>query len=94
VCRNDLLALPRLWFGCYEHFRPSRTTVHVHSSYSAQWFSRISPTSDYNTSVSNEMNLLANAIVSIRVGVEDYEKGIHGRLPASVRSIHAGILFL
>jgi ribosomal protein L37E len=40
------------------------------------------------------MNLLTNAIESIRVGVEDYEDGSHGRLLAAVRSIHAGILLL
>ena len=35
-----------------------------------------------------------HAIESIRVGVEDYEHSSHGRLLASVRSIHAGILLL
>ena len=40
------------------------------------------------------MDLLTNAIESIRVGVEDYEEGSHGRLLAAVRSIHAGILLL
>jgi hypothetical protein len=40
------------------------------------------------------MDLLANAIESIRAGVEDYEDGSHGRLLAAVRSIHAGILLL
>ncbi|HYN15719.1 MAG TPA: hypothetical protein VES66_08035 [Terriglobales bacterium] len=40
------------------------------------------------------MDLLTNAIESIRVGVEDYQQGSHGRLLAAVRSIHAGILLL
>jgi len=40
------------------------------------------------------MDLLTNAIESIRVGVEDYEKGSHGRLLAAVRGLHAGILLL
>lgn len=40
------------------------------------------------------MDLLANAIESIRVGVADYGEGSHGRLLAAVRSIHAGILLL
>lgn len=40
------------------------------------------------------MDLLTNAIESIRVGVEDYEEGSHGRLLAAVRGIHAGILLL
>jgi hypothetical protein len=40
------------------------------------------------------MDLLTNAIESIRAGVEDYEQGSHGRLLAAVRSIHAGILLL
>lgn len=40
------------------------------------------------------MDLLTNAIESIRVGVEDYQQGDHGRLLAAVRSIHAGILLL
>ena len=38
------------------------------------------------------MDLLTNAIESLRVGVEDYQQGDHGRLLAAVRSIHAGIL--
>lgn len=38
--------------------------------------------------------LLANAVESIKAGVEDYEQGDHGRLLASVRGIHAGILLL
>ncbi len=42
----------------------------------------------------SRMDLLTNAIESIRTGVEDYEEGSHGRLLASVRSIHAGILLL
>jgi hypothetical protein len=40
------------------------------------------------------MNLLANAIESIKAGVEDYEDGSHGRLLSAVRNIHAGILLL
>jgi hypothetical protein len=40
------------------------------------------------------MDLLTNAIESIRAGVEDYEESSHGRLLAAVRSIHAGILLL
>ncbi len=40
------------------------------------------------------MDLLTNAIESMRAGVEDYEQGSHGRLLAAVRSIHAGILLL
>ena len=40
------------------------------------------------------MNLLINAIESIKVGVEDYQEGSHARLLASVRSIHAGVLLL
>jgi hypothetical protein len=40
------------------------------------------------------MDLLSNAIESIRAGVEDYEQGSHGRLLAAVRNIHAGILLL
>jgi len=40
------------------------------------------------------MDLLTNAIESIRVGIEDYERGSHDRLLAAVRSIHAGILLL
>ena len=40
------------------------------------------------------MDLLGNAIESIRLGVEDYETGSHPRLMAAVRNIHAGILLL
>ncbi len=40
------------------------------------------------------MDLLTNAIESIRTGVEDYEQGSHGRLLAAVRGIPAGILLL
>lgn len=40
------------------------------------------------------MDLLTNAIESIRAGVEDYQEGSSARLLASVRSIHAGILLL
>ena len=40
------------------------------------------------------MDLLANAIESVRAGVEDYTEGSHGRLLAAVRNIHAGILLL
>ena len=38
--------------------------------------------------------LLENAVESIKVGVENYQQGDHGRLLASVRDIHAGILLL
>jgi hypothetical protein len=48
---------------------------------------------DYKVGASN-MDLLTNAIESIRAGVEDYQDGSHGRLLAAVRSIHAGILLL
>jgi hypothetical protein len=40
------------------------------------------------------MDLLGNAIESIRTGVVDYANGEHSRLLASVRSIHSGILLL
>jgi|SRR5665213_160586 len=40
------------------------------------------------------MDLLQNAMESIKAGVEDYEQGDHGRLLAAVRGIHAGILLL
>jgi hypothetical protein len=40
------------------------------------------------------LDLLQNALESIRVGVEDYERGDHERLLSAVRSIHAGILLL
>jgi len=40
------------------------------------------------------MDLLTNAIESVRAGVEDYERGSHSRLLAAVRGIHAGILLL
>jgi hypothetical protein len=40
------------------------------------------------------MDLLENAVESIKAGVEDYEQGGHGRLLAAVRGIHAGILLL
>lgn len=40
------------------------------------------------------MDLLTNAIESIRAGVQDFEEGSHGRLLAAVRSIHAGVLLL
>lgn len=40
------------------------------------------------------MDLLTNAVESIRVGVEDYQQDNQGRLLAAVRSIHAGILLL
>jgi len=40
------------------------------------------------------MDLLTNAIESIRTGAEDFEEGSHGRLLAAVRSIHAGVLLL
>jgi hypothetical protein len=40
------------------------------------------------------VDLLENAVESIKAGVEDYEQGDHGRLLAAVRGIHAGILLL
>jgi 3-methyladenine DNA glycosylase Tag len=40
------------------------------------------------------MSLLNNAVDSIKVGVEDFEKGSRERLTSSVRNIHAGILLL
>ena len=40
------------------------------------------------------MDLLGNAIESIRLGVEDYQAGSHPRLMAAVRNIHAGILLM
>lgn len=40
------------------------------------------------------MDLLTNAIESIRVGVEDYETGTQPRLLSAARNIHAGILLL
>ncbi len=40
------------------------------------------------------MDLLTNAIESIRIGVEDYQKATRPRLLSSVRNIHAGILLL
>ena len=38
--------------------------------------------------------LLANAIDSIRIGVEDYEKGEPARALSAVRNLHAGLLLL
>jgi hypothetical protein len=40
------------------------------------------------------MDLLTNAIESIRLGVEDYIANTHARLLSAVRNIHAGILLL
>jgi hypothetical protein len=40
------------------------------------------------------MDLLTNAIESLRAGVEDYGRTSHARLLSAVRSIHAGILLL
>ena len=40
------------------------------------------------------MDLLTNAIESIQVGIEDYQKATRPRLLSSVRNIHAGILLL
>lgn len=40
------------------------------------------------------MNLLNNAIDSIRLGVEDYRTGGRARYLAAVRNLHAGILLL
>jgi len=40
------------------------------------------------------MDLLTNAIESIRLGVQDYKEGSHGRLLTGVRNIHAGILLM
>lgn len=44
--------------------------------------------------MSLQMDLLTNAIESIRMGVEDYKQGSHGRLLTGVRNIHAGILLM
>ena len=45
--------------------------------------------SRYNCSVGRNFNmdLLENAVESIKAGVEDYEQGDHGRLLAAVRGI-------
>lgn len=40
------------------------------------------------------MDLLGNAIESIRLGVEDFQAGTHPRLMSAVRNIHAGVLLL
>jgi len=40
------------------------------------------------------VDLLTNAIESIRLGVEDYQAGSHARLLSALRNIHAGILLL
>ncbi|MCO4101679.1 MAG: hypothetical protein HEQ38_20260 [Gemmatimonas sp.] len=40
------------------------------------------------------MDLLANAVDAIQVGVEDYHVGTRPRVLAAVRNIHAGILLL
>ncbi|HMF63086.1 MAG TPA: hypothetical protein VK608_03280 [Edaphobacter sp.] len=40
------------------------------------------------------MDLLENAIQSIRVGVEDYLADSNARLLSAARNIHAGILLL
>src|SRR5262245_27857245 len=40
------------------------------------------------------MDLLENAVESIRLGVEDFQSGTHARLISAVRNIHAGILLL
>jgi hypothetical protein len=40
------------------------------------------------------MNLLANAIESIQVGVEDYQAATRPRLLSAVRNIHAGVVLL
>jgi ribosomal protein L37E len=40
------------------------------------------------------MDLLTNALDSIRLGVEDYEAGTPARLLSAMRNIHAGILLL
>jgi hypothetical protein len=40
------------------------------------------------------MDLLTNAVQSIRAGVQDYQEGSHARLLTAVRSIHAGIILL
>jgi hypothetical protein len=42
----------------------------------------------------SRMDLLTNAVESLRAGVEDYAEGSHGRMLSAVRSIHAGILLL
>lgn len=38
--------------------------------------------------------LIANAVESIAVGLEDYQSGGKGRLRSTVRNLHAGILLL
>ena len=40
------------------------------------------------------MDLLTNAVQSIRLGVEDYCSGERPRLLSAVRNIHSGILLL
>lgn len=40
------------------------------------------------------MDLLSNAIESIRLGVEDFQAGSQPRLMSAVRNIHAGVLLL
>lgn len=40
------------------------------------------------------MDLLTNAIESLRLGIEDYKEGSHGRLLTAIRNIHAGVLLL
>ncbi|HEY1254262.1 MAG TPA: hypothetical protein VGF01_05750 [Terracidiphilus sp.] len=40
------------------------------------------------------MDLLTNALDSIRLGIEDYQANTPSRLLSSVRNIHAGILLL
>ena len=40
------------------------------------------------------MDLLTNAILSIRLGVEDYQTGSSDRMLSSVRNLHAGVLLL
>lgn len=40
------------------------------------------------------MDLLTNAVESIRVGIEDYKAASRGRLLSAVRNIHAGVLLL
>ncbi len=40
------------------------------------------------------MDLLENAVESIRLGVEDFQAGTHARLMSAARNIHAGVLLL
>ena len=43
---------------------------------------------------SEHMNLLTNAVESVQVGIEDWQRNTRPRLISAVRNIHAGILLL